>query len=67
MRMIVMASGKIESISNGNFPTYPTGLEVSKPTSPSVGDHCTATDTGKTYIRFVNGVWGLVSSPAAEE
>lgn len=64
--VVRIASGKILNTASGQTPQLYVGLDASKP-SPGVGDTYIATDTGKNYTCFVNGIWSLSISPVIEE
>jgi hypothetical protein len=63
--MRTIKSGMDVSIQSGHYPNLYIGPDASKPT-PSVGYLAFCTDTGKTYVCFVAGIWNLISSPVIE-
>lgn len=58
-------SGKQVSLRNGHMPQFLFGLDANKPV-PGIGDMYYATDTLKIYNCYINALWTLTSSPAAE-
>lgn len=64
MPYALIINGNVLTVTEGNYPQLSVGTEAEKPTTPSKGNMHIATDSGKTYICFVNGVWTLSGSPA---